>query len=118
MTEFTQWTNSKRLYHLDLESVDGSDFPHSKPTWTLAQFNADGSPGQVGTLETPPDLHTNHDRALAGKNRRNRSSGDVADGGRFANFYNQRRSPPAGRGTFADVSDFSPQEWSHPSIRR
>ena len=57
MTEFTQWTNSKRLYHLDLESVDGSDFPHSKPTWTLAQFNADGSPGQVGTLETPPDLH-------------------------------------------------------------
>jgi len=57
MTEFRQWTNSKRLYHLDLEAVDGSDFPHSKPTWTLAQFNADGSPGQVGTLETPPDLH-------------------------------------------------------------
>jgi hypothetical protein len=59
MTEFTQWVNSKRVYHLDLESLDGSDFPLvSKPTWTLAHFNADGSPSQcIGTLETPPDAH-------------------------------------------------------------
>ena len=100
MTEFTQWTNSKRLYHLDLESVDGSDFPHSKPTWTLAQFNADGSPGQVGTLETPPDLHMGRITTgpLPGK-----IVVTVVDGGRFANFYNQRRSPSAGTGAFADL---------------
>jgi hypothetical protein len=56
--EFTQWVNSKRVYHIDHESLDGSDFPlTSKPVWTLTQTNADGTPGQVGTLETPPDAH-------------------------------------------------------------
>jgi hypothetical protein len=59
MTEFTQWVNTKRVYHLDLESLDGSDFPLiSKPVWSLTHHNADGSPAQcIGTLETPPDLH-------------------------------------------------------------
>jgi hypothetical protein len=59
MTEFVQWVNSKRIYHADHESIDGSDFPlTSKPVWTLTQTMADGSPGQVGTLETSPDGHT------------------------------------------------------------
>src|SRR6478736_489232 len=59
MTEFIQWVNSKRVYHLDLESLDGSDFPViTKPVWTLTHQNADGSPSPcIGMLETPPDCH-------------------------------------------------------------
>ena|SRR6478672_2754469 len=59
MTEFIQWVNSKRVYHLDLESLDGSDFPViTKPVWTLTHQNADGSPSPcIGVLETPPDCH-------------------------------------------------------------
>ena len=68
MTEFTQWKNSKKLYHIDMESLDGSDFPHSKPTWTFAHKNADGSPAQaIAVVETNPDAHaariTTHDIA-------------------------------------------------------
>jgi hypothetical protein len=59
MTTFIQWINTKRIYHLDLEALDGTDFPLiSKPVWTLTHQNADGSPAQcIGTLETPPDAH-------------------------------------------------------------
>jgi hypothetical protein len=59
MTEFIQWVNSKRVHHLDLESLDGSDFPViTKPVWTLTHQNADGSPSPcIGVLETPPDCH-------------------------------------------------------------
>ncbi|SIO49360.1 hypothetical protein SAMN05443247_06428 [Bradyrhizobium erythrophlei] len=60
MTEFVQWVNSKRVYHLDLEALDGSDFPLvSKPTWTLTHHDAAGLPAPhgIGVLETPPDCH-------------------------------------------------------------
>jgi hypothetical protein len=58
MTTFTQWVNTKRVYHLDLESLDGTDFPHSKPVWAFTHKNADGSPAQaIATVETPPDAH-------------------------------------------------------------
>jgi hypothetical protein len=55
--EFFQWVSTKRLYHVDLESLDGGHLPLlSKPTWSLVQKSADGSPAQaIGVLETSPD---------------------------------------------------------------
>jgi hypothetical protein len=55
--EFVQWVNSKRVYHLEYVHLDGSDLPVvSKPTWSLAHQNADGSLSQgIGILETSPD---------------------------------------------------------------
>ena len=58
--EFTQWIDSKKLYHVDHLRLDGTDLPLvSKPTWSLQHFNADGSPSQaIGTLHTSPDCFT------------------------------------------------------------
>jgi hypothetical protein len=55
--QFRQWVNSKKVYTVDHEHLDGSDLPIvSKPTWTLAHYNADGSPSaSIATLETSPD---------------------------------------------------------------
>jgi hypothetical protein len=55
--KFRQWTNSKRLYTVDHEHLDGSDLPIvSKPVWTLTHYNADGSASaSIATLETSPD---------------------------------------------------------------
>jgi hypothetical protein len=49
--------NTKKLYTVDHEHIDGSDLPIvTKPTWTLQHFNADGSPSQaIGVFETSPD---------------------------------------------------------------
>jgi hypothetical protein len=61
MTTFKQWVNTKRIYHIDLESVDGSDFPvHSQLIWTVTHYSADGSPSahSIGVIETAPDCHT------------------------------------------------------------
>lgn len=60
MTTFTQWVNTKRIYHIDLEHLDGSDLPViSKPIWSVTHANADGSPAQsIGVIETSPDCHT------------------------------------------------------------
>ena len=58
MTEFTQWLHTRKLYCIDHEHhLDGSDLPIvSKPTWTVAHTNSDGSPSQgIGVLETAPD---------------------------------------------------------------
>jgi hypothetical protein len=56
--EFVQPTNTKRIYHIDHHN--GSDLPViSKPSWTMAHYNADGSLSQcIGTLETSPDAET------------------------------------------------------------
>jgi hypothetical protein len=65
--EFTQWLHTKKVYHIDLEYPDlenpdgsGGDAPLiSKPVWTFAHENADGSPAQrIGTIETSPDCHS------------------------------------------------------------
>jgi hypothetical protein len=58
--EFRQWVNSRKVYTVDHEHLDGSDLPIvSKPTWTLAHYNADGSPSaSIGLFETSPDRHT------------------------------------------------------------
>jgi hypothetical protein len=60
MTEFTQFLSTKKVYHIDLENLDGVDAPLiSKPVWTFAHENADGSPAQrIGTIEMSPDCHT------------------------------------------------------------
>jgi hypothetical protein len=71
LTEFTQWLHTKKVYHIDLlypdlsnpdGSPDGSggDAPLiSKPVWTFAHQNPDGSPAQrIGTIELSPDAHS------------------------------------------------------------
>jgi hypothetical protein len=60
-TEFTQFVNTKKVYHIDLENPDGGcDAPLiSKPVWSFVHQNTDGSPPQrIGTIETSPDCHT------------------------------------------------------------
>jgi hypothetical protein len=71
LTEFTQWMGTKKVYHIDLlypdiEKQDGTgvvgggDAPLiSKPVWTFAHENPDGSHSQrVGTIEMSPDCQT------------------------------------------------------------
>lgn len=55
--EFVQWTNSKRIYHIDHLHLDGSHLPVvSKPTWTMEYKNEDPNVSQgLGTIETSPD---------------------------------------------------------------
>jgi hypothetical protein len=71
LSEFTQWLNTKKVYHIDLlypdiENQDGTgvvgggDAPLiSKPVWTFAHENPDGSAAQrIGTIELSPDCHS------------------------------------------------------------
>ncbi len=55
--EFTQWLNTKKIYLVDFEHLDGSHLSViSKPTWSMVHKHADGSPAQaIGVLETSPD---------------------------------------------------------------
>ena len=54
---FTQFLDTKKIYNLDHLHLDGSVLPLiSKPVWSLAHSNADGSPAlSIATLETSPD---------------------------------------------------------------
>jgi hypothetical protein len=64
--EFAQVVGSRRLYHVDLEHIDGIELPLiSKPTWSLTYFHPDGSPApSLATLETSADSRTG--RIIAG----------------------------------------------------
>jgi len=62
-TEFVQWINTRKVYEIHCEHVDGSDLPvTSTPTWTMAHENEDASPALSGfslaTIETSQDGHT------------------------------------------------------------
>jgi hypothetical protein len=58
--EFVQLVGSRRLYHLDVEHLDGTELPlGGKPTWALTYFHPDGSPApSLATLETSVDSRT------------------------------------------------------------
>lgn len=58
--EFVQTVGSRRLYHLDVEHIDGTELPlGTKPTWTLTHVHPDGSPApDLATLETSVDSRT------------------------------------------------------------
>jgi hypothetical protein len=58
--EFVQLVGSRKLYHLDVEHLDGTELPlATKPTWALTHFHPDGSPAPIlGTLETSVDSRT------------------------------------------------------------
>jgi hypothetical protein len=59
--EFSQVVGSRRLYHLDVEHLDGLELPlGTKPTWELTHFHPDGSPApySIGTLETSVNCRT------------------------------------------------------------
>lgn len=60
MTDFTQWTNTRRLYHADHEDLAGGDLPTiSKPEWVVTHTGADGNPAaSVAVVETSPDGHS------------------------------------------------------------
>ena len=63
MTEFVQWINSRKVYEINCEHMDGSDLPvTSIPTWTMTHQNEDPSPALSGfslaQMETSQDGHT------------------------------------------------------------
>lgn len=55
--EFVQWTNTKRIYHIDHLHLDGSHLPTiSKPVWSLEHRAEDPNVAQaLATLETSVD---------------------------------------------------------------
>jgi hypothetical protein len=60
---FLQWINSRKVYEINCEHMDGSDFPvTSIPTWTMTHQNDDPSPALAGfslaSIETSQDGHT------------------------------------------------------------
>jgi hypothetical protein len=58
MTDFVQWTNSKKIYNIDLEGIDGSHFPvTSKPVWSVIQNCVELPTQSLAVIETPPDCH-------------------------------------------------------------
>jgi hypothetical protein len=58
--QFEQTVGSRRTYFVDHIDLAGNDLHVvSKPTWTVAQYNVDGSPSAgIAAVETSPDCQT------------------------------------------------------------